>query len=233
MAIRPLNQFFCGCSVTFGVKVILYCNLVQNLFYITSAFSNIVLRHPSFGFNVALATQTFNAAFALFGVPFIIGGIMGVMYRLETHLKLYLYYTIASFAIDMGLIVTRFIMTDICTQLPDVLKQAGEAASCGFARIGLIFFIISVVVIEAYCIFTIWSLCEDFKAGGCGGKLPDLLGDAAAIKKKRMTAKDYHEGLYPIKSGGSGKLQYGTSFGGSSKIFHGKFHETSFPPKEI
>eukprot|EP00746_Dinoflagellata_sp_MGD_P166058 gnl/MRDRNA2_/MRDRNA2_95705_c0_seq1.p1 gnl/MRDRNA2_/MRDRNA2_95705_c0~~gnl/MRDRNA2_/MRDRNA2_95705_c0_seq1.p1 ORF type:complete len:235 (+),score=20.79 gnl/MRDRNA2_/MRDRNA2_95705_c0_seq1:103-807(+) len=234
MGVRPLNQFFCGCSVTFGVKLILFCNLLQNFFYIVTASSNIIFRHPTVGFNVALATQTFNAAFALFGMPFIFGGILGVWYGMETHLKMYLYYTIVSFSVDMMLLVSHLILNDVCNMLPAALKASGEAFACGFARVGAIIFIVAVVIIESYCIFTIWSLCEDFKAGGCGGKLPALLGDAEAIRKKRITAKDYHDGLYPIQSA---PKSYGSTanamFGGSTKIFHGHFHETAFPPKVV
>lgn len=238
MPLRPLNQFFCGCSVTFGVKLILYCNLLANLFYILIAYSNIVLRHPTFGFNVALSTQIFNAAFSLFGLPFIFGGILGAIYRLETHIRLYLYYLMISFAIDLLHFGMLLLVGDVCDQLPSAFKQSGEAFACGFARISSIVFLVFLSVIETYCIYTVWSFAQDLKAGGCGGKLPDLLASAGDLKKARMRTKDYSESLYPINSGSGKMFGYGAGdkgpmLGGSSKFFNGHYHDTSFPPKMV
>merc|ERR1719230_2276963 len=120
--VRPLNQFCCGCSLTFGVKLILACNLVQNVFYIATATSNIIFRVPTFGFGVNLATQTFNAAFCLLGLPFIFCAIWGVTHRLESHVRLYLFYQCISFALDMAYVVVFLVLQDACTALPTVLK---------------------------------------------------------------------------------------------------------------
>jgi len=188
-------------------------------------------------FNIALASQTWNAAFALMGLPFIFGGIFGVMYRLEVNMRLYLYYTGISFLIDMGHLILHLVLHDACTMLPSIFQQQGEAFACGFARISAIIFIVAASVLEGYCVYTIWSFCQDLKAGGTGGRLPDLLACAGQVKRARMQHKDYHSGLYPISTGhaagiyGSGGT--GASIGGGKKLFGGHFHETAYPPKLV
>lgn len=235
--VRPLNQFCCGCSLTFGVKLVLALNLIQNVFYIATATSNIIFRIPTFGFNINLATQTFNAAFCLLGLPFIFAAIWGVMYRLETHVRLYLYYSVLSFILDMGYIMIYLVIQDQCTMLPSVLKKHGSAFACGFTRILSIGFIIAVTVIQLYFIFTVWSFCEDLKAGGSGAGLPELLVGADDAKRKRKHHSAYHDGLFGghQQAGGAFPIQYGAvstpGIGGSTRIFNGGYHETQYPPR--
>lgn len=233
-----MNQFCCGCSLTFGVKLILAINLVQNLFYITTALSNIVFKVPTFGFNVNLATQTFNAAFCLLGLPFIVAAIWGVMYRMETHVRLYLFYSVVSFIFDIGYILIYLLVQDQCTMLPSVLKKHGSAFACGFTRVLSLGFIAAVTVIQIYFIMTVWSLCEDMKAGGSGVGLPGLMRDTDELKRNQKHRSNYHDGLFSGSGGGSGApfpLAYGSiktpGLGGSSRIFGGNRHETSYPPR--
>merc|ERR1719221_2382520 len=46
-----------------------------------------------------LASQTFNAAWCLLGLPFIACALWGVRYRLEANLRLYLLYQFSSFCL--------------------------------------------------------------------------------------------------------------------------------------
>lgn len=236
--VRPLNQFCCGCSLSFGVKFVLALNLIQNLFYIATSTSNIILRIPTFGFNVNLATQTFNAAFCLLGVPFILAAIFGVMYRQETHVRLYLYYIILSFLLDMAYVIVYLVVQDSCAMLPSVLKKHGSAFACGFTRIFSFGFIIMVTSIQIYFIFTVWSLCEDLKAGGSGAGLPELLIGAEDSKRRKRKGGSYADGLFGTGSANDGPfpINYGSvatpGIGGSSRIFNGKHHEIEYPPRQ-
>lgn len=235
--VRPLNQFCCGCTLTFGVKLILALNLFQNIFYIATTTSNVIFRVPTIGFGVNLATQTFNAAFCLLGLPFIFAAFWGVIHRLETHIKLYLFYTVVSFVLDMAYVLVFLVVQDSCTALPSVLKKHGAAFACGFTRIFTIFFIVMVTVIQLYFMFTIWSLCEDLKVGGSGIGFPELLAGAGHQRNKRKHTSAYHDGLFGVGStaGGPFPIAYGSiatpGIGGSQHIFNGNFHETTYPPK--
>eukprot|EP00747_Dinoflagellata_sp_TGD_P166149 gnl/TRDRNA2_/TRDRNA2_188475_c0_seq1.p1 gnl/TRDRNA2_/TRDRNA2_188475_c0~~gnl/TRDRNA2_/TRDRNA2_188475_c0_seq1.p1 ORF type:complete len:240 (+),score=43.29 gnl/TRDRNA2_/TRDRNA2_188475_c0_seq1:86-805(+) len=230
--VRPLNQFCCGCSLTFGVKIIVVLNLIQNIFYLATTTSNIIFKIPTFGFNVSLAMQTFNAAFCLLGLPFIAAAIWGVLYRQESHLRLYFIYLIVSFIMDMVYIITFLIMQDPCSSIPTVLRKHGSAFACGFLRIGSLGFILGVSIIELYFLFTVWSLCEDFKAGGSGAGFPELLGSGGENRGRvryankrpdigNMFAQHFNTNYGAFEAPG---------YGGGRRIFGGPYHETSFPP---
>merc|ERR550514_1760709 len=127
--IRPMNQFCCGCTLTFGVKLILILNLMHNVFYIVVATCNVLLQIPflnGIGSGVNLATQTFNAGFCLAGLPFIFAAWWGVIHRLEPHMRLYLTYVLFTFAMDLTYVLA-YVLQDPCESLPRVLEQHGEA----------------------------------------------------------------------------------------------------------
>merc|ERR1719350_731641 len=111
---KPAVQFCCGCSLTFGVVFILTLNLIQNLFYIVTAVSNIILKIPIFRSDQSLTSQTFTAAFCLLGLPFILAGFWGALGKFENHLRLYLGYMVVSFLVDAADIAAYFIQEDIC-----------------------------------------------------------------------------------------------------------------------
>mmetsp|Transcript_88652 Transcript_88652/g.180732 ORF Transcript_88652/g.180732 Transcript_88652/m.180732 type:complete len:86 (-) Transcript_88652:3-260(-) len=75
--IRPANAFCCGCALDLGARIILVIHTVASFFYMATAFCNIVLDRPTFGYHVSLATQAFNCGFALAGLPFIAAGLSG------------------------------------------------------------------------------------------------------------------------------------------------------------
>lgn len=238
--VRPLSSFCCGCPLTFGVKLVIFFHFAQCVFYIIITFCNIVLKIPTFNFNLNLATQTFNAAFCLVGLPFICSAVWGVLYRLETHLRLYLAYLSLALVLDMVYIVVFFIMEDVCANMPDTLAQHGAAFACGSMRIFSLLFILLVFVVEIYCMFTVWSLCEDFKAGGAGIGLPQLLvGYSELPSKKNRQATGYGDwgkgGILGSSFGGHGSFGgYGAAghpgLGGSQRIFGGYGHDTDYPP---
>merc|ERR1740123_1271113 len=68
-----------------------------------------------------------------------------------------------------------FFLHDMCNRIPSLLRRHGAAFACGFIRVSGLFLVSMLVIIEIYFIFTIWSLCEDLKAGGEGAGLPALL----------------------------------------------------------
>ena len=55
---------------------------------------------PTFGYSSPLTSQTFNAAWCLTGLCFLVSGFLGVRYKLEPHARLFLYYLIVTFIID-------------------------------------------------------------------------------------------------------------------------------------
>merc|ERR1719223_1748316 len=106
--VRPMSCFCCGCPLAFGVAIVIFLNLVQNLFYICTATLNVILRVPTVGAGSGLISQTSNAAWCLLGMPFIFAAIWGVVYKQEDKLRLYLLYMIVSFALDIFFIIAFF-----------------------------------------------------------------------------------------------------------------------------
>lgn len=229
--VRPLAQFCCGCSLSFGAKVILTLNLLLNLFYIITAICNIILRIPAFGYGTSLTTQTFFGAWCLMGLPFIFSGFWGVLGNLEGHVRLYLFYQVGSFTLDMAYIIASLVMTDVCTSMPSALAQHGSAFACGFMRLFASGSVILVICFEMYFVLAIWSFCEDLRASG-GMYLADLLhgSDHRRVENFRMAYSDtlFHgakERNYPAMYRGFAS----PGMGGSTNIY-GSFHETKFPP---
>ena len=126
--LRPVNQFCCGCTLTFGMQAILGLHFIASVFFIAVSFSNIILQLPSIGHEVNLAMQTANAAYFLLGIPFIIAAWYGVRWRLESPVRLYLYFTCLTFLIDIVLIFIFLFDTDTCSLLPGSMRSAGGSA---------------------------------------------------------------------------------------------------------
>lgn len=232
---RPLNQFCCGCSLESGVKFILILHFLQSLFYIVVTTSNIILKVPSYGYDVDMTTQTFNAAFALAGLPFIFIAWYGLSAKIETYVRLFLYYLLVQFALDMTYMLYYLLIVDGCSMLPSALKQHGSAFACGVSRIIMLNSVILVFAVDMYFMFAVWSYSEDLKVGAKGQGLPELL----LSKNPKQDQYGVVEGLLGVgepiarafnKSYGALSTQ-GNAVGGSSRIFGGTRHETDFPPR--
>mmetsp|Transcript_56556 Transcript_56556/g.132665 ORF Transcript_56556/g.132665 Transcript_56556/m.132665 type:complete len:235 (-) Transcript_56556:53-757(-) len=232
--VHPMTQFCCGCSLGFGVKVILLINFLTNLFYIVTATFNVILQIPTVGYTASLPTQTAFASFCLLGLPFIVGGLYGVWHHMESYLRLYLYYIIVSFILDVLYIVAVFAFVDICQGMPVILEKHGAAFACGFMRMFSFCFTIYLIILQLYFIFTVWSHCEDLKVHGSTGGFHDLLDGSKETLSKRRYRAAYTDSLFqggPVETGFP--VTYGAfaspGLGGSTRIY-GKFHETKYPP---
>lgn len=233
---KTINRFLCGCPLQFGVGLIIFVHLVQNLFTLVTVFCNIVLKVPTIGANEPLALQTFNAGFAVLGLPFIIGAMIGLYLKQEPHMRLYLYYLYASLCVDIPFALADIVAADACGEdnMPRSLRKHGAAFACGFMRIASVAVVIMTMVIWLYATYTIWSFCEDLKVGGGGAGFPLLqqYADEQPIRKKLQ--KEYNS----IFAGTAAQTiaqrenahNTGHEFSGSTRIFKGHFHETQFPP---
>lgn len=231
--VRPMTAFCCGCPLSFGVALVIFLNFVQNLFYIVTATMNVILRVPTVGASNGLISQTFNAAWCLLGMPFIFAAAWGLMYRQEANVRLYLFYMVVSFGLDVFYILAFFATTDQCSNIPTALQQHGSAFACGFMRLWALVFIMMMLIVVTYLIFTVWSYCEDLKAGGGGAGFPALLAGAGELRVKRQQTY----GGFGDTFGGYGKadsMSFGNynapGLGNNDTIFNGEYHETKFPP---
>ena len=92
------------------------------------------------------------------------------------------------------------------------------------------------MLIHAYCIYVVWSMCEDIKTGGAGN-----LGDLLEAKKFNSNYLDTFlqggnrsVGGYPSTDAA---VNYGSlaevGMGESDPIFGGQYHETEYPARSL
>ncbi len=85
-----------------------------------------------------LVAQTANAAWCLLGVPFILSGVWGLYTKQEQNMRVYLYFIVLSFGLDILYSIAYFATTDVCMVVPDALLKHGTAFACGFMRLASI-----------------------------------------------------------------------------------------------
>merc|ERR1719359_2111579 len=108
-----MNQFLCGCPIWFGVGLIILVNLVHNVFSIFCVTMNIIFKIPTFGANDPPASQVFNAAWCLVGIPFILSAVVGMITKQESNMRLYLFYLSTTFLLDLLLVAMWLANGDI------------------------------------------------------------------------------------------------------------------------
>merc|ERR1719387_3279537 len=127
-----------------------------------------------------------------------------MLYRIESHLKIYFYYLVASaFIGTFWWISFLFSGTIGQTIVSRDVQRMGTAFVCGFTDTFVFFWMLLVLVLLCYCIYMVWSAAEDANGGG----YPDLMKYGGAIKGHSMPL--------PMQSlGGNGPRGMGGGFGG-------------------
>lgn len=228
-----MTQFCCGCSLEFGAKFIIVGNFFISLFYIAAAVSSMILNVPIVGFGGDMGHQVFNAAYCLFGMPFIVAAMYGVIYRQEPHLRLYLTYLTFSFFLDFCYVIYYLFINDACSMMPSSLKSQGAAFACGITRSFVILFSITLFIFQAYCIHIIWSMCEDIRVGGGATGFADLL--ESSKNSKSVVGEGYLAAYASSSTLEQQPLNYGSlstpGIGGGVNFFGGTRHDVSYPPQ--
>lgn len=235
-----LNQFCCGCSPALGVGVILFFHLAACLFYIVCACSNIIGLHPTFWSSWSAPSQLVATGYFLVGLPIIFAAAWGVYTRTEINIRIYLGYFLLSFVVDAAYLIT-VLANDVCDHaFLSVLnkEEFGSAFVCGTARTASYAVVAAFLVLQVYCIWTVWSLCEDIHSGKNGPELSELIPgkgrDPIIIRNKSIEdgpqsgivgfAKSSLPGPYPSP--------YGAITTEGNTIFGGTTHETRYPPAQ-
>jgi len=234
MVCRPASQFCCGCSVKFGVILILLLHLIECLWttIVTAVFimgrSVAMMAYATFS---DIGVQTAFACFSLAGLPIIISALWGVYHGVETCVRLYLYYLVAAFLLDALFLTHHFFFHDDCDKLTHNIMDEGRAWACGWFRIFDLIYIGMMLAIPAYFIFIVLSYCQDMAEGGAGPDLSDL---SLNVKRKRQSASNTDatvNGLSKWYSSGYGAADSIGHLGGNHKILNGTYHDMEFPPQ--
>lgn len=189
--------------------------------------------------------------FVMCGIPIIFAAMYGVVKRMDVAVRLYLLYLLATFVLDTVALMYLYLWRDSCdgpgTTMSKLISQVGKAFMCGFLRICSYLFVAVTISAEIYCLFIVWSLCEDVHEGAAGPGLWELIpGKEEAYLKKAYLKKNeegeregphadivglatsHLPGAYPSPNGPYGAFEE-IGFGGNS-IFGGRSHEMNYPP---
>lgn len=197
------SQFCCGCSVSFGVKLLLIMHLMNNFYFCSTIAISIIGGGTFLGseslsrLDVETANLSKNVAisgFCLVGIPIIFMALWGVFQRVETLVRLYFWYILASFLLDLGFIIQYFVVQNPCDSLPSRFQASGQAFTCGVARIVDGTLIALLIGIQVYFIFIVWSFCEDLAENG-GIDFSDLGKDwqGKQLSPADLQRKMYHQ----------------------------------------
>merc|ERR1740138_154576 len=187
----PLAMFCCGCSVPVGVGIILVCHLAECVLYVFSVCSTIIFHHTSFSSSWSFPSQMFYTAWCLVGIPIILAAALGVVQRTEASLRVYLFYLTSCFLLNACWLGYFILLTDPCQQaVGDILRVVtehyGQSFFCGAAQIASYLFMGAAIILHVYCMWVVWSLCEDVHLGANGPNLSELIPNKDyEIKKVR------------------------------------------------
>jgi hypothetical protein len=246
--LQPLQMFCCGCKLSTGAYAVLACHLLLCCTYVGLATASLISGTVAITDYMSPPEQLANCALGLVGIPAIICGMYGLMARLEINVRLYLYYLLMTFVLDCVRLVYMFLLRDFCGQsyseaskvFGSLDKILGDAFLCGIVRIASYVIVGGIILLEAYCLMIIWSVCEDMHLGQWGPELAALLPNKADMITKWRRPHDgpYADivgfahakvpGPYPSLGGYEAISTIGMPNQGT--IFGGTRHETKYPP---
>jgi len=237
-------MFCCGCSLMVGVPIILGFHLLACVVYVAMAFCGLVLHMHSFASAWGPVSQMALAMLYLCGIPIILSALFGVAKRGLVNLQLYLGYLSVCLVIDSIVLIHAFLWQDPCTTTGSFIKMLGQdfgtAAVCGFARVGSWTFTFAVLSLEVYCLYVVWSLCEEIRLGTCWlWELKPGKEDSFNKKHSRDNGpkdSNYTDivGLAHHKMQGPYPTPYGATEGFAApnyKLLGGTEHDTNYPPR--
>eukprot|EP00928_Gymnodinium_smaydae_P063988 TRINITY_DN47434_c0_g1_i1.p1 TRINITY_DN47434_c0_g1~~TRINITY_DN47434_c0_g1_i1.p1 ORF type:complete len:247 (+),score=37.00 TRINITY_DN47434_c0_g1_i1:94-834(+) len=194
--LSPLTMFCCGCQVKTGAYAVMFLHLAWCASVVFAAVMNVAFRTPTFAAAWTLPGQMFHAGFALVGVALISSGIFGLMSRSEVNVRLYLYYMLVASVIWAIDLVRILLLKDQCTSdgqgASDIFRSFadtfGEAFLCGTFQIACYFLVSILAWLQVYCLWTVWTVCEELREGHLAPELAELLPSKAdLIQKVRMS----------------------------------------------
>jgi len=172
----------CGClSLVVGVELICLGHLLSCIAIIAVASSVEPLEVS--GIEFSPTAQVANAAWALAGIPVIIGAGVGVLYRIESHLRTYFGYLLVTFILNSFWWSSFLVSGSICqTIVAKDVQRMGTAFVCGFTDTFVFFWMLLAMVISLYCCYMVYSAAEDCKERS----YPEMLKYSGALQGSHM-----------------------------------------------
>lgn len=116
------------------------------------------------GVKISAHAQIGNCTWALIGVPVIICGGVGALYRLEKLVRTYCYYMCVSLILGIFWTFEWILTGQACNTLVDPgMQRLGSSFTCGFAVAFLCFWLLWVLWFWSYLTYIVWSAAEEVR----------------------------------------------------------------------
>lgn len=141
------------------------------------------------GIVIRPVTQTLVGAWALAGMPVVVLGGMGSMYKVIGAVRLYFYYLVGTFVVDSAMTLHILYEADVCTTVvPKSIRRLGTQLICGFSDTLVFVGLVVAGMVMLYCCYVVWSALQELQA-----ESPSLLqyADAGGDPQPRSMGKSY------------------------------------------
>merc|ERR1719408_573246 len=106
--------------------------------------------------------QVLAAAWALIGIPVIIGAGVGALYRIEANLRLYVMYMAMSLVFGAFFALRVLVNGAMCgTIATKEVQRMGSVFVCGFVDVFQFFWMLILGLIHVYFMYVVWSAAEE------------------------------------------------------------------------
>lgn len=182
----------CGVfSLLVGVEAICLLHLIIAVTIIACTSSRDTLK--LLGISVAPWVQVVCATLALVGIPVIVGAGVGALYRIESHLRVFLGYLAVCLLVMCFVELHLLVSGTFCTNAvnKDALRM-GPAFMCGFVETFLFFWMLLAGLCQIYFMYVVWSAAEEISQT----TYPELMRYSNALKA--IKPPEPSQGPFPV-----------------------------------
>lgn len=165
VGISPLRNVLGVYSLQMGILIICFGHVLFNVIILLNISSVETIQIS--GISIKPGMQVIAGSWALLGMPLIVLGGMGSMFRVPLGLQLYLVYMIGSFFIDTFVTLRILAESDICASVvPKSIRRLGTQFICGWAETMVFVALLVSATFAIYCIWVVWSTLQEVSAEG-------------------------------------------------------------------
>lgn len=181
--VKPLRLAFGAMSLVVGVQLICLIHIICGIaiLMVCTSVGSIKL----VGIEIPPWKQMVGASWALIGMPIIIQGGVGALYRVNTPVMNYFYYLFATCVLDLAFLLSLFYEADMCSAvMPSEYISMGPSFVCGMTDAGLFLGFLFFGIVFLYFCFVVWSCAQE------------ISGWQPALIKKDEAPPEYDEEEY-------------------------------------
>mmetsp|Transcript_58903 Transcript_58903/g.108803 ORF Transcript_58903/g.108803 Transcript_58903/m.108803 type:complete len:238 (+) Transcript_58903:56-769(+) len=208
MVLFPLSSCCCFSTRT-GSAIIMTIHLVLLIGSLWAVAWDVVFGYKPAEFGFSTPVCIVLGMFYLIGLPTILGGLYGVHAELSSWVRLYLWYALAAFAMNL-LTLSALLFFDVTPcgsqqesspSTPAGHFDDGAAMLCGWTRIAQCGIFALVTMVQVFCLWVVWSYCENVLVGTevpTFTKLLPSLEEAQQVFKRKLRQDGPYAGIVGV-----------------------------------